>query len=102
MENPVETPSHSETQVPKHFVEEDLSTVSTSTRLAAAAGLTRAAVAVATSSAQTAQLVPGEGDALSWRNYIGGFQGGWCCCWLVGWLVVCFFRCWDGGDVLDM
>ena len=49
--------------------------MSATTRLAAAAGLTAAAVQVAASSAQAAQLVPGDGDAISWRNYVAGFQG---------------------------
>jgi len=62
-------------QVPKHFMEDDAGAVSTSTRLAAAAGLTSAAVQLAASTAQSAQLVPGDGDPTSWRNYIGGFQG---------------------------
>ena len=46
-----------------------------STRLAAAAGLTSAAVQLAATNAQQAQLVPGDGDPITWRNYIGGFQG---------------------------
>lgn len=63
-------------QVPKDFVEEEaLGALSATTRLAAAAGLTAAAVQVAASSAQAAQLVPGDGDAISWRNYVAGFQG---------------------------
>ena len=55
--------------------EEALGALSATTRLAAAAGLTAAAVQVAASSAQAAQLVPGDGDAISWRNYVAGFQG---------------------------
>lgn len=58
--------------------EEALGALSATTRLAAAAGLTAAAVQVAASSAQAAQLVPGDGDAISWRNYVAGFQGGPC------------------------
>lgn len=62
-------------QVPKQFVEEDRSGVSASTRLAAAAGFASAGLQMAASSAQSGTLVPGDGDPISWRNYIGGFQG---------------------------
>ncbi|CAJ1453500.1 unnamed protein product [Effrenium voratum] len=62
--------------VPKEYVEEAAaSSLGATTRLAAAAGLTSANLTAATAAAQLAQLVPGDGDALSWRNYIGGFQG---------------------------
>lgn len=64
--------------------EEALGALSATTRLAAAAGLTAAAVQVAASSAQAAQLVPGDGDAISWRNYVAGFQGGRDFIWRVG------------------
>lgn len=60
--------------VPKEALEEQ-SSVSAGTRFAAAAGLTSAGLAMAASTAATSQLVPGEGDPSSWRNYVRGFQG---------------------------
>ncbi|CAK9074759.1 unnamed protein product [Durusdinium trenchii] len=63
-------------QVPKRFLEEDTNlAVHASTRLAAAAGLTSAAVTLASTAQASTALVPGEGDAMSWRSYVGGFQG---------------------------
>ncbi|CAK9031127.1 Glutathione S-transferase 1 [Durusdinium trenchii] len=62
--------------VPKRFLEEDTNlAVHASTRLAAAAGLTSAAVTLASTAQASTALVPGEGDAMSWRSYVGGFQG---------------------------
>ena len=63
--------------MPKRFLEEDTNlAVHASTRLAAAAGLTSAAVTLASTAQASTALVPGEGDAMSWRSYVGGFQGG--------------------------
>lgn len=69
-----ELPGEAVPQVPKDYVEAELA-VSASTRLAAAAGLTSAELRLAASQAQTVQLVPGVGDASSWRSYVAGFQG---------------------------
>eukprot|EP00931_Biecheleriopsis_adriatica_P003891 TRINITY_DN105642_c0_g1_i1.p1 TRINITY_DN105642_c0_g1~~TRINITY_DN105642_c0_g1_i1.p1 ORF type:complete len:825 (+),score=138.53 TRINITY_DN105642_c0_g1_i1:304-2475(+) len=64
--------------VPKELVDTNglpPSSLGTGTRLAAAAGLASAGISRATTAAAFAQLVPGDGNPLSWRSYVVGFHG---------------------------